>query len=337
MSEPSTTMSTASRVLPVSFRFLSFDLDDARSILDRFYYSLTLDAPDGVDDFALRGEVIQLGPLVVGHLHSARPVTMAARELNAYHVTMPLNGRVHVRHAGHEVTAGPSTAAVFRPGHSVHTRHDADTAEFHIKIERSALEGELAELLGRHVPGPIDLPPVMNLSAGAGQSWSRMVRLLRDESRHQHGLLYQPLIAEQLRHSVLSGLLLSLPHRYHHELITPTSAQPGPPRAVRRAVEAVRAEPELPFTVADLAGISGTSVRSLQEGFRRHVGMAPMAYLQHVRLERVHETLRQADPARTTVAEVAYRWGFAHLGRFARAYRHRYGRAPSETLRGHCR
>jgi transcriptional regulator GlxA family with amidase domain len=65
--------------------------------------------------------------------------------------------------------------------------------------------------------------------------------------------------------------------------------------------------------------------------------MAPMAYVEHVRLERVHDTLTEADPARTTVAEVAYRWGFTHLGRFAQAYGRRYGRYPSETLRGHTR
>jgi transcriptional regulator GlxA family with amidase domain len=58
-----------------------------------------------------------------------------------------------------------------------------------------------------------------------------------------------------------------------------------------------------------------------------------MAYLQSVRLDRAHETLRDEDPARVTVAAVAHRTGFAHLGRFATAYRVRYGVSPSETLR----
>jgi AraC-like DNA-binding protein len=34
-----------------------------------------------------------------------------------------------------------------------------------------------------------------------------------------------------------------------------------------------------------------------------------------------------------SVAEVAARWGFSHLGRFAAAYRKRYGESPSHTLR----
>jgi transcriptional regulator GlxA family with amidase domain len=96
----------------------------------------------------------------------------------------------------------------------------------------------------------------------------------------------------------------------------------------------MRAQPGRPFTVADLAGIAGVSVRSLQENFRRHVGMPPMTYLRQLRLARVHEHLREADPAAHTVTQIAYRYGFVHLGRFAAEYRIRYGVTPSETLRG---
>jgi AraC-like DNA-binding protein len=50
----------------------------------------------------------------------------------------------------------------------------------------------------------------------------------------------------------------------------------------------------------------------------------------------VHEDLTGGDRAhRPTVAEVAYRWGFTHLGRFAHDYRSRYGELPSTTLRRH--
>jgi transcriptional regulator GlxA family with amidase domain len=58
-----------------------------------------------------------------------------------------------------------------------------------------------------------------------------------------------------------------------------------------------------------------------------------MTYLQQVRLGRAHDALSHADPSLNTVASVAHRWGFAHLGRFATAYRTRFGQSPSETLR----
>jgi AraC-like DNA-binding protein len=309
----------------------SLDIDHARAALNRFYYPITVGAPNGADGFALDLHVIQLGPLTVGELSFGAPVTLDAVELDGYHVTVPMVGRVRTRHGGHEVNAGPETAAVFRPGAPVATWHGAHSVEIDVKIDGPALEAELAGLLGRPVDGRIDLPPSMALTDGPGQSWSRLVQLLRDELDHPTTLIQQPLIAEQVRHTVLSGLLLSVPHRYHEELTAP--AQPGPPRAIRRAIDAMREEPELPFSVADLARVAGMSVRSLQEGFRRYVGYAPMAYLQQVRLGQAYESLRSADPARVTVAAVAHRWGFAHLGRFAYAYRARFGVSPSETLR----
>jgi AraC-like DNA-binding protein len=306
------------------------DLEQARRVLNRFFYPVAVGAPNGTDGFELDLQVIQLGPLTIGQLSFGVPVTLIASELAGYHVTLPMTGRVLTRQGRHEVTAGPGVAAVFRPGHSVYTLHDAHSTELAVKIERAALESELAGLLGRPVHGPIDLPPAMSLAQGPGRSWTRLVRLLRDELDHPGSLIHHPLIAEQLCHSVISGLLLSVPHRYHDELTAP--ARPGPPRAVRRALDAIHDEPERPFNVAELAGIAGMSVRSLQEGFRRHVGCAPMAYLRQVRLGRADDTLRLSDPSQVTVATIAHRWGFAHLGRFASAYRATFGHSPSETL-----
>jgi transcriptional regulator GlxA family with amidase domain len=74
------------------------------------------------------------------------------------------------------------------------------------------------------------------------------------------------------------------------------------------------------------------SVRALQEGFRRHVGMAPMAYLRTVRLRRAHTALKDANPAETTVQAVAVSLGLLHQGRFAAQYRAVFGEMPSETL-----
>jgi AraC-like DNA-binding protein len=59
-----------------------------------------------------------------------------------------------------------------------------------------------------------------------------------------------------------------------------------------------------------------------------------MTYLRRVRMARVHEDLVAADPHLTTATIIARRWGFGHYGRFAAEYLRRYGRKPSETLKG---
>jgi len=95
----------------------------------------------------------------------------------------------------------------------------------------------------------------------------------------------------------------------------------------------MHADPGRQFTAAELAAVAGVGVRVLQESFRQHVGMSPMTYLRRMRLDGVHAELSRADPWQVAVSEVATRWGFAHLGRFAGAYRQRFGVSPSQTLR----
>jgi transcriptional regulator GlxA family with amidase domain len=93
-------------------------------------------------------------------------------------------------------------------------------------------------------------------------------------------------------------------------------------------VDLVQGEPQEPYTVGDLARVAGVSARRLQEAFREHLGTTPMEYLRSVRLDRVHAELRSGAGG---VTETAHRWGFTHLGRFAAAYRERFGVLPSET------
>ena len=98
-------------------------------------------------------------------------------------------------------------------------------------------------------------------------------------------------------------------------------------------MDLIEAGPQLPLTTSTLAMQCHVSVRGLQEGFRRHLGMSPMAYLRVVRLRRAHGDLPSAHPSHTTVAAIAHRWGFAHFGRFATAHQAMYGQTPNQALR----
>ncbi|MGK5550187.1 helix-turn-helix domain-containing protein [Actinomadura kijaniata] len=106
------------------------------------------------------------------------------------------------------------------------------------------------------------------------------------------------------------------------------------PTTLARAVahiDAHYADPDL--SIADIAAAACATPRAVQYAFRRHRGTTPMAYLRQVRLAAAHADLAAADPTTgVTVTAVATRWGFAHPGRFAAAYRAAYGVPPSHTL-----
>ncbi len=102
---------------------------------------------------------------------------------------------------------------------------------------------------------------------------------------------------------------------------------------IKRAVELIEERPAEPWTSVGLATELHLSVRALQAGFKREMGMTPMAYLRMVRLQRAHAALREGSPGETTVQTVALSVGLLHQGRFAVNYRAIFGETPSETLR----
>lgn len=74
---------------------------------------------------------------------------------------------------------------------------------------------------------------------------------------------------------------------------------------------------------------TGASRRTLHLGFLELYGLPPMKYLRALRLHGVRRDLKKKSPNPNRVTEVATRWGFTHLGRFAAAYREFFGELPS--------
>ncbi|MFJ8782054.1 MULTISPECIES: AraC family transcriptional regulator [unclassified Streptomyces] len=169
------------------------------------------------------------------------------------------------------------------------------------------------------------------LTPAAARSWLAVVALLRHEATEQGEFTRHPLLTSQLNRMLAAALVGT-----HPVVDTDEGGRPGSvlPRGLRKVMELVEREPEAELSMAVLAAAAALSPRTLQEGFRRHLDMTPMEFVRDVRMARAHEALAQADPhSGTNVAHIAYQWGFANLGRFARDYRRRYGQLPSTTLR----
>lgn len=85
--------------------------------------------------------------------------------------------------------------------------------------------------------------------------------------------------------------------------------------------------------LADVSAAVGVPIRTLTRGFRNRHGVGPIGYLRRLRLDRAFRDLLAADPAKATVTEIAFKYGFYSLGRFSAAYRRAFDESPSETLR----
>lgn len=87
-----------------------------------------------------------------------------------------------------------------------------------------------------------------------------------------------------------------------------------------------------PLAIEQIARKCGLGLRALEKNFLLHFSTTPTAFLRATRMDRAHQRL--SDPASTkSVTDIALESGFLHLGRFATAYRKKFGESPSDTLR----
>lgn len=82
------------------------------------------------------------------------------------------------------------------------------------------------------------------------------------------------------------------------------------------------------MTVQDIAQAAGVSRTTL---FRAFAPGGLRRHMMDLRLDRARSALGSRDPRRQTVAEIAYRHGFASAAHFGRLYRDRFGHAPGEV------
>ncbi|OBK66380.1 AraC family transcriptional regulator [Mycobacterium sp. 1165178.9] len=285
----------------------------------------------GTNSFSFTHRMRRLGPITVLDADFHDNVWVNGGELRPhYHVTVPVAAPSAATDNGLSLAAEPGSVAVYRPEGSAGM--DGYVGRLlAVMIDRHAIEDALADALGRPVTSQIEFEPVMSATAQAVRSWIAMVSVFTEHLFRPHSLLHEPMVGMPFADSVVRGLLLATDHPFRTAL--EGEAPEPPPRIIGAAIEVIEAEPDRPWTVSTLAARICISVRSLQQGFQRHLGTTPMAYLREVRLRRAHQNLLESDPSTATVASVAYRWGFSNLGRFAAAHTARYREPPLQTLR----
>jgi AraC-like DNA-binding protein len=224
-----------------------------------------------------------------------------------------------------------TTTPYLRPaGESVVTMEDV--AVELIELDPAAFAPAAARLLegsGRVavLPSPRAAAPT---SPGALAAWQRTSDYAATVASDPSAFA-SPLVRAGLFDLLVSAFLATFP-------LTVQRTSPGGttvhPAAIRRALAYIDEHLTDPISVPDIAAAARVSVRGLQAAFRRELGVSPIEQIHAARLAAARAELLSADAtAGVTVAEVAHRWGFGHLARFAARYRAAYGENPSQTLR----
>lgn len=287
---------------------------------------------------------LALGPLGIVHVAYGAPVLVDSPPSGRQVVVVLPLGPMDVQSNGHRWVAREPFA--LSSCHGTLMGPDPGRGAVVGSVPADAVEAHLESLLARPLGAPLELSserPLRLASPSLVQSaWLEACRVLGagDET--------DDITQGALLSSLLSTMAMGLAP--HLGAAAPRAVGPGPvasgaggpgaaapagqgPAYVRQARRVMEAHLGEDLRIEDIAAAVKISPRQLHTAFAEHVGMPPAQYLRRLRLERARSLLVGAGRDGRTVASVAARVGFSHLGRFAAYYTERFGESPSATLR----
>jgi AraC-like DNA-binding protein len=311
-------------------------VDQAREVLTDVFLPVDFPAARATSIVDMKLNAVKVGRLTCGYMRFQDAVRLETAEAENYHIDIPTSGRAIMRAGlGAPIYGTQQTAGIFMPGRPVTIDWGERFAQLALMIPRTQLQLEMENLLGDGRTSPLEFTAELDLTAPGAKLIMQAVRIIDDATELGSGQLAHPLAMQRLEQVLMHTLLFAQTHNHSAALALP--APSAGVRPISRAVELLLSDPAHPWTVTELAAEVSLSVRSLQDGFRRSLDTTPLAYLRRLRLEKVHDQLAEAEPGSVRVTEVAARWGFVHLGRFAAAYRSEFGERPSDTVRSAAR
>lgn len=273
-----------------------------------------------------------LSDVSVNYLRYGFEAEVNVEQLGFFLVEVPLSGASETQYGKNKVITNIGSGVVAGPYQQFSTKWNAECSKLLIKINRLALEKYLSNMLGCDLQRPLEFRVGVDLCSPASASLCHMIQWLVAELENSQSLLNNaPLGYSQYEQMLMWVLLNAQPNNYSDEL---ASRKPSvAPHYVHCVEDYIHEHCAEPITLSQLVDMSGVSGRTLLEGFRRHKGTSPMKYLKSVRMERVHNELKNADANQSRVTEIALAWGFTQLGKFSVEYKQRFGESPSDTLK----
>jgi len=144
----------------------------------------------------------------------------------------------------------------------------------------------------------------------------------------QTGSQYLGEFADLVNEEVGITILRELARTTTNQRVIP---QPHKARVLGKVRDILNNVDELPITVSELCSRVGASSSSLNRIFLSEYEISPKCYIRSRCLSAVRDELGCASPG-SKVSDIAGKWGFWHMGQFARDFRALFGELPSRYL-----
>ena len=206
-------------------------------------------------------------------------------------------------------------------------RNSNDSKQFFIRFKRALLEKVWSD--DASLMSVLDSGNAIKLPSLIGTALQRYILYVLAEFKEEYPSFRKPCVAAHTEQLLIALLMQTLAN---YVLEQNCAIQGKEPPYISVAEKIILDNLDSELTIDDLLTETGVSMRTLYRGFKAHKGCSPMAFIRGKQLEKAHAALMHADPARTTVTDIAYQLGFNHLSHFAALYKSKFGYSPSQTL-----
>lgn len=274
-----------------------------------------------------RSYATKLGTLEYGA--DVRIGVESSEQLDSYSLSLPLCGEQELIYLDHRIPSNRRMGVIVSPFHSQELSIAGDCKKLSVVIPRVTMRLALEEILKRPVEIPINFDPLMDGQIGASASWWRLINHFVSEQETGGAIFDQTLFSRDIEASLVRGLILAQKSNYTDEINQCLIGRL--PSFLLKAKDFIHSNAREDIRLEDIEHAAGVSRFKLFDGFRKHMGMSPMAYLKKFRLSEVRRQLLDGGRG-TNISTVATEWGFNHLGRFASEYKKLFNEIPSATI-----
>lgn len=274
---------------------------------------------------------VQCERLAIGRLEYSERVSIDPGCLEDFYLFhLPLSGRINIRYGHRQFVSTVNQASLISPQEAFSMIWEANSPQLTLKITNSDMLSFIHSYIGELPAQLINFTPNIRLDNGVGDYFCQLIHLYINMLNNDDSVINARYLKKQCE-SMLIGLILN----QQHALMNTSTCEShlGTPGYIKKSREFIHAHLTEELTIELLATQAGVSVRTLHNGFQHYLGISPMKYVKLQRLEGAYQDLKMAKTLGIT--EVALKWGFSHLGRFAQEFKKRYGFLPSEAFKNH--
>lgn len=274
----------------------------------------------------------QIGDISVNALFYGIELELLAPETEeAYLFIITLSGSSLATQGDNNVAIKHGTIYVCNPTKKLKISLSHDNQQLVIRMPRINVENFLTSELNCSLNKPLEFitePLKLNTDVPSLYNFIKSITTDLDQNPSAYNLAQTQ---KHVEHLLLSLLFVSIPHNYSDQYKS-NKLNPAP-YFIRRAEKYLLANIKENVNLQDIVQASGTSLRSLQNGFRNFRNTTPTAYLKDLRLEHTRAELLRAGQTKRTITDIAMTFGFMHLSKYSKYYKSRFGESPSETIR----